>query len=166
MAALRSSPLRLRSSTTTPAFTKCSGLHQTRSLTSLMRAHQIGLSSSSSLRSELSADVAPRSSPHKIRLSFPMSNYSSATATARLSTIARHLKPSSDLPLNTPYSAAQRAIKAPAGPQQSLDGSSFSTKAPSKPQNPMSSQAPHAAVLIPGPIEYDDAVLQSMSHYR
>ncbi|KAK5997241.1 Alanine--glyoxylate aminotransferase 1 [Cladobotryum mycophilum] len=29
----------------------------------------------------------------------------------------------------------------------------------------MSSQAPHATLLIPGPIEFDDAVLQSMSHY-
>ncbi|KAI9751162.1 MAG: hypothetical protein M4579_006180 [Chaenotheca gracillima] len=29
----------------------------------------------------------------------------------------------------------------------------------------MSSQAPHPALLIPGPIEFDDAVLQSMSHY-
>ncbi|GIJ84073.1 hypothetical protein Asppvi_002906 [Aspergillus pseudoviridinutans] len=29
----------------------------------------------------------------------------------------------------------------------------------------MSSQAPHSTLLIPGPIEFDDAVLQSMSHY-
>ncbi|KAL7819263.1 PLP-dependent transferase [Trichoderma aethiopicum] len=29
----------------------------------------------------------------------------------------------------------------------------------------MSSQAAHPALLIPGPIEFDDAVLQSMSHY-
>lgn len=29
----------------------------------------------------------------------------------------------------------------------------------------MSSQPPHAALLIPGPIEFDDAVLQSMGHY-
>ncbi|KKA18650.1 Serine--pyruvate transaminase [Rasamsonia emersonii CBS 393.64] len=29
----------------------------------------------------------------------------------------------------------------------------------------MSSQAPHNTLLIPGPIEFDDAVLQSMSHY-
>lgn len=30
----------------------------------------------------------------------------------------------------------------------------------------MSAQPPHATLLIPGPIEFDDAVLQSMSHYR
>ncbi|PGH19170.1 hypothetical protein AJ80_04250 [Polytolypa hystricis UAMH7299] len=29
----------------------------------------------------------------------------------------------------------------------------------------MSSQAPHSTLLIPGPIEFDDAVLQSMSHF-
>lgn len=30
----------------------------------------------------------------------------------------------------------------------------------------MSSQPDHPTLLIPGPIEFDDAVLQSMSHYR
>lgn len=30
----------------------------------------------------------------------------------------------------------------------------------------MSNQEPHPALLIPGPIEFDDAVLQAMSHYR
>ena len=30
----------------------------------------------------------------------------------------------------------------------------------------MSTQAPHPAVMIPGPIEYDDDVLKSMSHFR
>ncbi|CAL3972576.1 unnamed protein product, partial [Diplocarpon coronariae] len=29
----------------------------------------------------------------------------------------------------------------------------------------MSSQPNHPALLIPGPIEFDDAVLQSMSHF-
>lgn len=30
----------------------------------------------------------------------------------------------------------------------------------------MSSQPPHPTLLIPGPIEFDDAVLNAMSHYR
>merc|ERR1712137_255430 len=34
-----------------------------------------------------------------------------------------------------------------------------------EPPKKMSSQPPHAALLIPGPIEFDDAVLNSMSHY-
>lgn len=29
----------------------------------------------------------------------------------------------------------------------------------------MSTQPSHPTLLIPGPIEFDDAVLQSMSHY-
>ena len=29
----------------------------------------------------------------------------------------------------------------------------------------MSTQAPHPTLLIPGPIEFDDAVLHSMGHY-
>lgn len=91
---------------------------------------------------------------------------SSTSAKSRLSLISRHLQPASSIPLNTPYSAAERATQAPAGPKQSIDGSSFSTQTPARTQTPMSSQAPHATVLIPGPIEYDDAVLQSMSHYR
>jgi len=163
MAALRLSPLRLTSkSASTSVTVKRAAVNQARALSSLSPSHRIGLSSSCPpLKSELFAGSSPLH-----HSSSQMSNYSSASATARLSTIARHLKSSSELPLNTPYSSAQRAIQAPAGPQQSLDGSSFSTRAPTKPQNPMSSQAPHAAVLIPGPIEYDDAVLQSMSHYR
>jgi hypothetical protein len=91
----------------------------------------------------------------------------SQQAKDRLSVITRHLQTSSNLPLNTPYAVANRATQDNiAQPKQSIDSSSFSTKVPSKPQVPMSSQAPHAAVLIPGPIEYDDAVLQAMSHYR
>lgn len=30
----------------------------------------------------------------------------------------------------------------------------------------MSNQEPHATLLIPGPIEFDDEVLKTMSHFR
>jgi alanine-glyoxylate transaminase/serine-glyoxylate transaminase/serine-pyruvate transaminase len=42
------------------------------------------------------------------------------------------------------------------------------TEPPKNPEPPkkMSNQAAHPALLIPGPIEFDDAVLSSMSHYR
>jgi alanine-glyoxylate transaminase/serine-glyoxylate transaminase/serine-pyruvate transaminase len=30
----------------------------------------------------------------------------------------------------------------------------------------MSSQPSHPALMIPGPVEFDDEVLQAMSHYR
>jgi len=35
-----------------------------------------------------------------------------------------------------------------------------------RPSSTMSSQPAHPTLLIPGPIEFDDAVLQSMGHYR
>ena len=43
------------------------------------------------------------------------------------------------------------------------------TQTEQKPQEPaanMSTQPEHPSVLIPGPVEFDDAVLQSMGHYR
>jgi alanine-glyoxylate transaminase/serine-glyoxylate transaminase/serine-pyruvate transaminase len=36
----------------------------------------------------------------------------------------------------------------------------------SRPLSTMSTQPEHPTLLIPGPIEFDDAVLNSMSHYR
>ena len=73
---------------------------------------------------------------------------------ARLSVISRHLTPRQPLPpLNTPYSSySQSPI------QQARLSSSVADMS--------STQPPHPALLIPGPIEFDDAVLQSMSHYR
>ena len=44
--------------------------------------------------------------------------------------------------------------------KQTIEEEAVQKKPPS-----MSKQEPHATVLIPGPIEFDDAVLQSMSHF-
>ena len=71
---------------------------------------------------------------------------------ARLSLISRHLAP--DYPINTPY-AVERI-------PDTIDTSLL----PKIQTRKMSTQPPHATLLIPGPIEFDDAVLQSMSHYR
>lgn len=65
-----------------------------------------------------------------------MANPSTNTASSRLNLVTRHLQPT---------------------PSTSTRHSSTAT---------MSKQASHPAVLIPGPIEYDDRVLQAMSHYR
>ncbi|KAK3387071.1 pyridoxal phosphate-dependent transferase [Podospora didyma] len=70
---------------------------------------------------------------------------------ARLSLISRHLAP--DYPINTPY-AVERI-------PDTIDTSLL----PKTQTRKMSTQPPHATLLIPGPIEFDDAVLQSMSHY-
>jgi hypothetical protein len=74
---------------------------------------------------------------------------------ARLSLISRHLDPRPSIPFNTPYSI-ERIFSNP-----STHSRLFSSDTPK-----MSSQPNHPTLLIPGPIEFDDAVLQSMSHYR
>jgi hypothetical protein len=70
---------------------------------------------------------------------------------ARLSAISRHIDPNiADSSLQTPPTIQSRRL--------SSSKSSDNTN--------MSSQPDHPALLIPGPIEFDDAVLQSMSHFR
>merc|ERR1711939_805407 len=80
---------------------------------------------------------------------------------ARLSVISRHLDPRPPIPVNTPYSVerASSTQSIPAQVRRNSSSSQTSEKAA------MSNQPNHPALLIPGPIEFDDAVLQSMSHY-
>lgn len=86
---------------------------------------------------------------------------SSSTAQHRLSLISRHLHTSpSTLAINTPYSTERI----------STSEAEFEQKIPQEPSSKksgtMSKQAAHPTVLIPGPIEYSDEVLASMSHFR
>lgn len=89
-------------------------------------------------------------------------------ANSRLNLIARHLDAKPFLELNTPFSTERSAQleddegKSAASKQKPQPTKSIAPDAPQK----MSSQPPHPALLIPGPIEFDDAVLQAMSHYR
>ncbi|KAK3673760.1 hypothetical protein LTR78_006313 [Recurvomyces mirabilis] len=104
----------------------------------------------------------------------------------RLSLISRHLNTNAHVPLNTPFSIERDSSpnddldwtpiqKATQNPLQQQQTRSFSeTREVSlgeegKRDKPaaikMSNQAPHPALLIPGPIEFDDEVLQAMSHY-
>jgi hypothetical protein len=77
----------------------------------------------------------------------------------RLSLIARHLDLKPPLPLNTPYSIDPAlSVVNPAPQRRRLSSRS--------PTHKMSSQPDHPTLLIPGPIEFDDAVLQSMGHFR
>lgn len=88
-------------------------------------------------------------------------------ANPRLSLISRHFDNRLPLPeLNTPFSSERLSVepddveyKPIERPLPPLPAISPTTKAT------MSSQTPHNTLLIPGPIEFDDAVLQSMSHY-
>jgi len=77
---------------------------------------------------------------------------------ARLSLISRHLAP--DYPINTPYAVERLpdTIDTSLLPKTQTRNLSNSAK--------MSSQPAHSTLLIPGPIEFDDAVLNSMSHFR
>lgn len=79
----------------------------------------------------------------------------------RLSLISRHLAPV--YPINTPF-AVERipdTIDTSLLPKTQTRKLSTTTTPTAK----MSQQPPHATLLIPGPIEFDDAVLQSMSHF-
>lgn len=104
------------------------------------------------------------------------------TPQQRLSLISRHLDQRLPLPeLNTPFSTERNSLAPDDIEYKPLDRTaSTPTTSPSTPSTPstpssptdspppaakMSSQAPHLTLLIPGPIEFDDAVLQSMAHY-
>ncbi len=78
---------------------------------------------------------------------------------ARLSLISRHLAPV--YPINTPYTVERLPSTIDTSLLPKIPARSLSSAAPK-----MSAQPPHPTLLIPGPIEFDDAVLQSMSHFR
>ncbi|KAI8624033.1 alanine--glyoxylate aminotransferase [Xylariaceae sp. FL1651] len=69
------------------------------------------------------------------------------------------MNPASRLSLISQHLAGDQTPAAPSLPAHS------SRSLSSSPSSRMSSQPSHPTLLIPGPIEFDDAVLQSMSHY-
>jgi alanine-glyoxylate transaminase/serine-glyoxylate transaminase/serine-pyruvate transaminase len=82
-----------------------------------------------------------------------------------LSLISRHLEKRPVLEINTPFSTERQSTEQDDIPYNPL------TRTPPKDikeakKSKMSNQPEHPALLIPGPIEFDDDVLQSMSHYR
>nr|OQO21600.1 hypothetical protein B0A51_13156 [Rachicladosporium sp. CCFEE 5018] len=82
----------------------------------------------------------------------------------RLSLISRHFSTDNHVPLNTPFSIERNSSRSDDLPS-AQESRTHSTQTTPPPATKMSDQAPHPALLIPGPIEFDDAVLQSMSHY-
>jgi alanine-glyoxylate transaminase/serine-glyoxylate transaminase/serine-pyruvate transaminase len=103
---------------------------------------------------------------------------------SRLNLFSRHLEPNPFLELNTPFSTERTAqLEDESGniikkkpPIEVTETSPEVKDIQKEVQNEeatveetpvkMSSQPPHPTLLIPGPIEFDDAVLNSMSHYR
>ncbi|KAI2465699.1 alanine--glyoxylate aminotransferase [Annulohypoxylon bovei var. microspora] len=86
--------------------------------------------------------------PHRL-----LKTTSSSNPAARVSIISRHL-------LGGPQSAPTNSSFS-----SNISISSNQSRAFSLSSVKMSSQPEHPTLLIPGPIEFDDAVLQSMSHY-
>ena len=103
----------------------------------------------------------------------------SSRAGSRLKQISKHLDSKPFLELNTPFSTERSARPEddkgnrirPTPPKKvqvqtvKKEVAEVKKLAP-EPTNKMSNQPSHPALLIPGPIEFDDAVLNSMSHYR
>ena len=80
---------------------------------------------------------------------------------SRLSLISRHLDQTPQVELNTPYAHERQSSSPDDIPYNPVPAAQEQEK-----KTNMSSQPPHPALLIPGPIEFDDQVLQSMSHFR
>lgn len=94
----------------------------------------------------------------------------SPRAASRLSLISRHLEQRPALELNTPYSTERSASPADDVEFEQIARQQLSesktTQTDKETPVKMSTQPPHPALLIPGPIEFDDAVLNAMSHFR
>jgi len=94
----------------------------------------------------------------------PLPSFTLAPPYARLSLISRHLEQPL-LEINTPFSTERLSEE-----QDDLDYTPVKRESPKsaslEERNKMSNQAEHPALLIPGPIEFDDVVLQSMGHFR
>lgn len=84
-----------------------------------------------------------------------------SSASRRLSLTANHLLPTA--PSSSSSSSSSSAQERVLGPRRL---STSTTRTTTQDSVTMSSQPEHSTLLIPGPIEFDDAVLQSMSHYR
>ena len=94
----------------------------------------------------------------------PLSSLALAPPRARLSLISRHLEQRPQLEINTPFST-ERLSREP----DDIDYTPIKRDPPRHDpaaENKKMSQAEHPALLIPGPIEFDDEVLQSMGHFR
>jgi alanine-glyoxylate transaminase/serine-glyoxylate transaminase/serine-pyruvate transaminase len=94
-----------------------------------------------------------------------------SAAKSRLDLLSKQLNHKAPLVLNTPFSTERtghledaNGNRIPHNKPSPVSREQPQSKLANKPN--MSTQAAHPALLIPGPIEFDDAVLQSMSHYR
>ncbi|KAF2625284.1 PLP-dependent transferase [Macroventuria anomochaeta] len=98
---------------------------------------------------------------------------SRAAANSRLNQLSKHLDSKPFFELNTPFSTERSGHLEDAQGNRIQRNKPQELKKPEPEQLPKkeqppkmaSSQAPHPALMIPGPIEFDDEVLKSMSFY-
>lgn len=85
----------------------------------------------------------------------------------RLDLLSGHLSPAASPPFSSEKNLQQPLLtfQLQPPPQQQPPQQQEQLQGKEQEQSIMSSQAPHPTLLIPGPIEFDDAVLQSMGHY-
>ena len=91
-----------------------------------------------------------------------------SSARSRLSLISRHLDHRPRFPLNTPFSIEREASDSDDlsyTPPQRDSPRSLLDRSKEDHGEKMAGQAEHPTLLIPGPIELDDDVLKSMSHF-
>lgn len=99
---------------------------------------------------------------------------SRTSAKSRLNLFSKHLDSKPFLELNTPFSTERTGSIGDAQGNRIPRNTPQVLKKPEPKQLPKkeeppkmaSAQAPHPALMIPGPIEFDDEVLKSMSFYR
>lgn len=109
----------------------------------------------------------PRYADPSISFPRPVVILASPRPISRLNLISGHLSKKPFLELNTPFSTERTAhLEDEDGKVLLRKTKELQVEPEAKAPAAMSSQPPHAALMIPGPIEFDDAVLQSMSHYR
>ena len=137
-------------------------------------------SSSQAIRRSQASRASPLPRPRLAPRS-PSSTANLAKPRQRLSLIARHLQPRPELALNTPFSTERQSAahddlpyapltRPPPAPASSSSPSPSAAASSDGASDPTaaamsSSQPPHPTLLIPGPVEFDDAVLHAMGHF-
>lgn len=108
--------------------------------------------------------------PNQPRAPSTSSSPTSSVANSRLNQLSRHFHQPPPYEINTPYSTERQSTPEGEFDDPLVDQQGAPPHQVYEPSRPppttMSSQPPHPPVLVPGPVEYDDEVLKSMSHFR
>ncbi|KAF1970455.1 PLP-dependent transferase [Bimuria novae-zelandiae CBS 107.79] len=144
-------------------------IHSDLSYFARLRTFSVKLAAPRRLLGALNSRLYPSPTKHSRTFIPAFVTVAPSRPTSRLNLFSGHLDSKPFLELNTPFSTERSAHF------EDDQGNIIKEQIPPEPEKviekekqvpkKMSSQPPHPALLIPGPIEFDDAVLQSMSHY-